>query len=79
MKLASVCAALIFVFACGPGSSGGDAPPGTTGSGTAGATQPGTGLQGGLGAANGSMAPGQPTAATEGSRNRTTGGSVGNR
>jgi hypothetical protein len=35
-------------------------------------------LQGGLGA-NGSTSAGQATATTEGSKNRTTGGSVGNR
>jgi hypothetical protein len=57
-----------------PGSSGGDAVPGTTGGGGSSAP-PGTGLQGGLGASG----PGQSSPAGEGSTNRTTRGSVGNR
>jgi len=57
------------------GSSGADAPPGTSGSGGQ-AAQPGTGLQGGLGT---NTAPGQSAPAAEGTKNRTTQGSVGNR
>jgi hypothetical protein len=67
------------------GASGGDAPPGTTGSGTTDATgrtqvAPGAGLQGGMGSNMGAAsAPSGGTAVPSGSRNRTTAGSVGNR
>lgn len=59
-----------------PGSSGGDAVAGASGSGAS-APQPGTGLQGGQGTGAG-MAPGQAAGVGEGSKNRTTQGSVGN-
>lgn len=76
-----------------PGSSGGDAVPGTTGSGTAGTAQPGTGLQGGLGNAGTGLAGNFPSpgassagassrsmgAVASGSTNLTPKGSVGNR
>ena len=61
-----------------PGSSGGDAPPNTTGMGAAGAAQPGTGLTGGLGQSGG-IAPGQATSPAEGTKNSTSKSSVGNR
>lgn len=69
-----------------PGSSGGDAVPGTTGSGAADssrsqAAQPGSGLQGGLGRNQGmatSTPPGTGQAA-DGSTNRTSSGAVGQR
>jgi hypothetical protein len=58
-----------------PGSSGGDAPAGTTGSGGTGAMGgPGSGLAGGVNAA-----PGQSTGVAPGSSNSTLKGSVGNR
>ena len=74
-----------------PGSSGGDAVPGTTGRGTAEeggrsqAPQPGAGLQGGLGrnagmadsAASGASAP--AGTATQGNTNRTQGSATGQR
>lgn len=50
---------------------------GATGNG-GGSSQPGVGLQGGLGASAG-MKPGQGTDVPEGSKNRTAAGSVGNR
>ena len=72
-----------------PGSSGGDAVAGTTGKGTSDATgksqaaQPGSGLHGGLGASDGTQAlgagPAGSAAASQGSANRTTKSSVGNR
>jgi hypothetical protein len=58
-----------------PGTSGGSAPVGTTGGGTSGMGAPGTGVNGGLGTTQ----PGQPTGVAEGSGNRTTKSSVGNR
>jgi hypothetical protein len=58
-----------------PGSSGGDAPAGTTGKGgTATMGGPGTGLNGGL-----NPAPGQPTGVSGGTTNSTTQNSVGGR
>jgi hypothetical protein len=58
-----------------PGSSGGDAPVGTTGNGGTGAMGgPGTGLTGGM-----NPQPGQPTGVAGGAANRTPGNSVGNR
>ena len=60
-----------------PGSSGGDAPAGTTGKGTSAmGAGPGTGLAGGTGQG---MSPGVPSGAAEGSTNRVPGGSTGTR
>ena len=60
-----------------PDSSGGDAVLGTTGTGNAGAAQPGTGLQGGLGNAGGMSGTG--TGVADGSTNSTSKSGVGNR
>ena len=61
-----------------PGSSGGDAPVGTTGKGGTNAmgASPGTGLAGGTGQG---MSPGVPTGVADGSPNRTPGGATGQR
>src|SRR5947209_725003 len=58
-----------------PGSSGGDSPPGTSGSGGTNAMGgPGTGLAGGL-----NPSPGQSTGVADGTSNSTTKSAVGNR
>ncbi|HET8748089.1 MAG TPA: hypothetical protein VFM98_21005 [Ramlibacter sp.] len=75
-----------------PGSSGGDAVVGASGTGTAGASQqamPGQGLDGGLGTDNAALAASSPAGsgtamgaggtALDGSPNTTTQSSVGNR
>ncbi|WP_427915379.1 hypothetical protein ACPWT1_10895 [Ramlibacter sp. MMS24-I3-19] len=73
-----------------PGSSGGDAVVGTTGKGTSAnnaesqTAQPGSGLHGGLGASDrtssmGAAGPSEAATPSQGSANRTTGSSVGNR